>query len=130
MKEAKVKVLMPFVSGSKSFDSGDNISLDEEVAYSLAKKLVVEFSNQKQFDTLHSAKTTKENELKAKKIEADAKSNAILKQSAIQNELNELYLAVVLKEAELNGEVLSEEETVSAVESIMKRDSIKSKKGK
>lgn len=128
MKEVEVKVLLPFVSGKKAFDSGDEISLDEEVAYSLAKKAVIEFKNKKGFETLHKAKTAKETEAKAKQQEEEAKVNAIIKQSAIQNELNELYLAVVLKEAELNGEVLSDEETMEAIESLTKRDTLANKK--
>lgn len=34
----KVKVILPFVQEKKSFGIGDEISLDQELAYSLAKK--------------------------------------------------------------------------------------------
>ena len=128
MKEVKVKVVLPFVSGDKSFDSGEHISMEEGLAYALAKKSVIEFDDEAQFKTIDKSKTAKATKAKAKKLEEAAKANSILKQSEIQNELNELYLAVVLKEAELNGEVLSDEEVFNEVESIQKRDALVSKK--
>ena len=130
MKKVKVKVLLPFVSGKTSFGGGDEISLDQDVAYKLTKKGVVEFQVKKEFTDLDSEIVKADAEAKAKQEEDDAKVKAILEQGVIQNDLNELYLAVVLKEAELNGEVLSDEEVTNAVESIAKRDAVATKKAK
>jgi len=68
--------------------------------------------------------------IKLKQAEDEAKANAIIRQSHIQNELNSLYEQVALKEAELNGEVLSDEDLQNAIESISKRDALDTKKAK
>jgi len=120
-------ILKQHMSGADGIkEIGDTIEVTDKQAVAFIEKGIAEFKTQKELDVF----MKKVSKLKADKAEAEAKANAVLKQGVIQNELNELYLAVVLKEAELNGVVLSEEEIVSAVESITKRDSIKSNKGK
>lgn len=52
MSKVKVKVLLPFVQEKKSYGFGDELSLDSNLAYKLAKKKVVEFANKKEFATL------------------------------------------------------------------------------
>lgn len=52
MSKVKVKVLLPFVQEKKSYGFGDELSLDSNFAYKLAKKNVIEFVNKKEFITL------------------------------------------------------------------------------
>lgn len=52
MSKVKVKVLLPFVQEKKSYGFGDELSLDSNFAYRLAKKNVIEFVNKKEFTTL------------------------------------------------------------------------------
>lgn len=52
MSKVKVKVLLPFVQEKKSYGFGDELSLDSNFAYKLAKKNVIEFVNKKEFTTL------------------------------------------------------------------------------
>ena len=120
----KLKLLQHISGSDGSFEVGDTIEVTDAQAVAFIEKGIAEFKTQKELDAF----MKKVSKLKADKAEAEAKANAILKQSAIQNELNQLYLEVVLKEAELNGEVLSEEETLSAVEAIAKRDAVAGKK--
>lgn len=103
---------------------GSSIEVDDATAIRYINKGIAKAETVK----AHNALMKKAEKLKSEKAEAEAKANAILKQSVIQNELNELYLSVVEKEAELNGEVLSDEEKLEAVESISKRDALANKK--
>jgi len=113
-------ILKQHISGADGAkEIGDTIEVTDAQAVAFIEKGIAGFKTQKELEAF----MKKVSKLKAEKAEADAKANAVLKQSAIQNELNQLYLEVVLKEAELNGEVLNEEEVENAVESIMKRDS-------
>lgn len=52
MSKVKVKVLLPFVQEKKSYGFGDELSLDSNFAYRLAKKNVIEFVNKIEFTTL------------------------------------------------------------------------------
>ena len=107
-------------------EAGETIFVSDEQAIAFIEKGIAEPKTKKELDEF----LAKIEAIKAKKLEDDAKVKAILEQGVIQNDLNELYLAVVLKEAELNGEVLSDEEILEAVESISKRDAVATKKAK
>lgn len=120
----KLKLLQHLSGAGGVFEVGDEIEVTDSQAVAYIEKGIATFETKKELDAF----SKKIKKLKAEKAEAEAKAKAILNQSMIQNELNELYLAVVLKEAELNGEVLSDEEILNAVESIQKRDALASKK--
>lgn len=114
-------ILKQHLSGADGvLEIGDTIDISDEQAVAYIEKGIATPKTKKELDSF----LGKVEEIKAKKLEDKAKVKAILEQGAIQNELNKLYLAVVLKEAELNGEVLSDEEILKAVESIQKRDSL------
>ena len=118
-------ILKQHLSGTKgSFEIGEEIEVTDNQAVAFIEKGIATFKTQKELEAFKK----KIEKIKADKAEAEAKANAILKQSAIQNELNQLYLEVVQKEAELNGEVLSDEEKLQAVEAIAKRDAATGKK--
>ena len=118
-------ILKQHLSGADGVKSiGDTIDVSDEEAVAFIEKGIAEPETQKELEAF----LKKVQGIKAKKLEDDAKVKAILEQGVIQNDLNELYLAVVLKEAELNGEVLSDEEVTNAVESIAKRDAVATKK--
>ena len=76
MANIKVKIVLPLVIGNKSYGQGEEISLDQEVAYTYAKKGVVEFNSEKAFKDLDKkiteaiAKKIQEDEDKAKELEA------------------------------------------------------------
>lgn len=120
-------ILKQHLSGADGvFEIGDTIEVTDEQAIAYIEKEIAAPKTKKELDAF----LEKVEGIKAKKLEDEAKVKAILEQGVIQNELNELYLAVVLKEAELNGEVLSDEETTNAVEEISKRDAMASKEAK
>ncbi len=115
------------MSGIKAIKVGEEIpNLNAEQVLKLTKQGTAKFTDEKQ----HKKFIAEYKNVKELEKEKEAKVKAILKQSVLQNELNELYLATVLKEAELSGEVLSDEETLNAVETIAKRDGIKKKEDK
>lgn len=120
-------ILKQHLSGANgAFEIGDTIEVTENEAIAYIEKGIAEFKTKKE----HDAFIAKVEEIKQKKAEAEAKAKAILEESRIKNELNELYLAVVLKEAELSGDVLNEKETLEAVEALAKRDAMVTKKAK
>lgn len=82
----KVKVILPFVQGKKSFGIGDEISLDQELAYSLAKKGVVEFSNKKEFTKLDETINAKQQAKLEEKEENERKAAAILRKHDLEKE--------------------------------------------
>lgn len=117
-------ILKQHLSGADGvYEIGDSIEVSEEQAVAFIEKDIAEFKTKKE----HTAFEKKIEEIKAKKAEDEAKVKAIIEESRIKTELNELYLAVILKEAELNGEVLNEEETLDAVELLSKRDAVDNK---
>ena len=118
-------ILKQHLSGADGvFNVGDTIEVADLQAVAFIEKGIAEPKTKKELDDFLS----KIEGIRAKKLEDDAKVKAILEQGVIKNDLNELYLAVVLKEAELNGEVLSDEEVTNAVENIAKRDAVATKK--
>lgn len=122
----KLKLLQHLSGVDGVLEVGTIIDAKDEQALVYIEKGIAEAQTEKAYkDLLKKAET-----IKAKKAEDEAKAKAILEQSVIQNELNELYLAIALKEAELNGEVLSDDEVFTAVEAISKRDAMDTKKAK
>jgi len=120
-------ILKQHLSGADGvFEIGDSIEVEDKQAVAFIEKGIAAPETEKELEAF----MKKVAGIKAKKLEDDAKVKAILEQSVIQNDLNELYLAVVLKEAELNGEVLSDEEINNACEAISKRDAVDTKKAK
>ena len=103
---------------------GDTIEVSETEAIAYIEKGIAEFKTKKELDEF----LKKIEKIKLEKAEKEAKVKAILEQGKIQNDLNALYLLVVEKEAELNGAVLNETETVAAVEAIAKRETSSKKK--
>ena len=81
----KVKVLQPFVQGKKSFGVNDELSLTQEVAYSLALKGVVEFKNKKEFTTLDENTKAEEKEKQEQKEEEERQAAAILEKDFLEN---------------------------------------------
>jgi hypothetical protein len=115
-------VLKQHLSGADGvFDVGDTIEVTDLEAVAFIEKGIAEPKTTKEL----SAFLKKVEGIKAKKLEDESKSNAILNENLIRIELNRLYLEVVLVEADLNGEVLSEREALEAVEAISKRDATK-----
>jgi len=118
-------ILKKHLSGADgSFEAGSTIDVSENEAVAFIEKDIAGFKTKKELDDF----MKKIESIKQKQAEDEAKVNAILRQSEIQNDLNALYLQVVEKEAELNGVVLNEAETVAAVESIAKREATKKSK--
>jgi len=120
----KLKLLQHLSGADGVFEVGDEIEVTDEQAVAFIEKGIATCKTAKELEAFRK----KVEKIKADKEAAEAKAKAILMQSNIQNELNELYLQVVLKEAELNGEVLSDEEKLQAVEAIAKRDAVAGKK--
>ena len=120
----KLKLLQHLSGADGVNEIGDEIEVTEEQAIAFIEKGIAEPKTKKELDTF----LKKVKELKTKKAENDAKVKSILQKSEIQNKLNELYLEVVLKEAEFNGEVLTDEQVLDAVESLSKRDAMVNKK--
>lgn len=119
--------LLKHLSGADGvYEVGDTIELNDSQTLAFVKKDIAEFKTKKLLDEF----MEKAEKIETEKVESDAKVKAILEKSVIQNELNELYLATVLKEAELNGEVLKDDEVLEAVESISKRDAMGSEETK
>jgi len=122
-------ILKQHLSGASGVhEVGQEIEVTDIQAVAFIKKGIAEPKTKKELDVF----LKKVDGIKAKKLEDEAKSKAILEKSKIQNELNKLYEEAVLKEAELNGEVLSEDEIFNAVEELIKRDAtvIKKARGK
>jgi len=120
-------ILLQHLSGVDGVLSiGDEIDVKSDLqAINFIQKGIAKAKTEKEEKSLMS----KVEKLKAGEAKALAESNAILKKGVIQNELNGLYEAVIKKEAELNGEVLSDGELLEAVEALSKRDAVVSKKG-
>jgi|GEM_PF-4959268 len=120
-------ILKQHLSGvNGSFEAGSQIEATESEAVAFIEKGIAGFKTEKELNDF----IKKVESIKLKQAEDEAKANAIIRQSHIQNELNSLYEQVALKEAELNGEVLSDEDLQNAIESISKRDALDTKKAK
>lgn len=118
-------ILKQHLSGADGVkEVGEIIEVTDLEAVAYIEKGIAEPKTKKELDDF----MQKIADIKAKKAEDDAKVKAILEQGVIQNDLNALYEKVVLKEAELNGVVLSEQEVLNEVEAISKRDASKGKK--
>ncbi len=119
----KLKLLQHLSGVDGVKEVGEEIDVTDAQAVAFIEKGIAEPKTAKELNAF----LKKIDGLKTKKLEAEAQANSILEKSVIQNELNELYLAVVLKEAELNGEVLNDEEILESVEAISKRDAVATK---
>jgi len=86
----KVKVILPFVQGKKSFSIGEEISLDNDLAYKLAKKGTVEFVSAKQFKELDEKLTKDENDKKEAELEVEKKLAALLEKDSLEAEREKL----------------------------------------
>lgn len=90
MKEFEVIVLLPFVQGKKSFGYGDEILLNQEVAYKFAKKGIVEFKIKKQFLKLESEIKEKAKVKQEEKEEDERRAAAILNRHNLEKERTKL----------------------------------------
>ncbi len=80
----KVKILLPFVQGKKSFGFGEEITLDSKVAYVLALKNVVEFKNKKEFTTLDENIKAEEKAKQEQKEQDEKQVAAILEKDFLE----------------------------------------------
>ena len=83
----KVRILLPFVQGNKAFGFGEEISLDQTVAYKLALKNVLEFKNKKEFTELDTKIKAQEKEALEEKEEAENRATAILEKDYLDSSL-------------------------------------------
>ncbi len=90
----KVKVLLPFVQGKKSFGFGETLPLDPKLAYSLAKKGVVEFLNKKEFTALDEQIKKDEQEAIEEKEEQERQVAAILEKDFLENKRKTLQTEI------------------------------------
>lgn len=90
----KVRVLLPFCQGDKSFGDGDEISLPQNLAYSLALTNVVEFKNKKEFSELDIQIKAKEKEDLEKKEEDEKRVAAILEKEYLERKRETLQSEV------------------------------------
>ena len=106
MKQLKVKLLTGRSSSEGSNSPGDKIDLPLNEAVSLIGSGQAEAVNKQAYESALK-------NIEAKKLEdeeQEVKVNAILQKETLELELRELYRAVAVKSAELNGVILNEEE--------------------
>lgn len=90
----KVKVLLPFVREKESFGIGETTSLPQMVAYSFAKKGVVEFVTKKQFTELDAKISKEKEEQKIKEDEEQKRVAAIQNKEVLESERAKLQVRV------------------------------------
>jgi len=90
----KVRILLPFVQGKKAFGFGEEISLDQTVAYKLALKNVLEFKNKKEFTELDTKIKAQEKEALEEKEEAENRATAILEKDYLEKKRKSLQSEV------------------------------------
>ena len=112
-------ILLQHLSGAKgSFGVGEEITVSSDtVALKYIKKGIAKAKTKKEQESL----LTRAKEIEEQEAQAKAKAKAILEQDKLKVELNSLYAQVVLKEAELLGVVLSDEEIVGEIEVLATR---------
>lgn len=111
-------ILQQHLSGAKgTFEVGETITVDDATALRYIKKGIAKPKTEKELKSFMEKAQAIENEAEQKKAQA----KAILESDAIKVELNSLYAQVVLKEAELLGVVLSDEEIVGEIETLILR---------
>jgi len=111
-------ILKQHLSGADgALDIGDPIEVTDEQAISYIEKGIAGFKTQKE----HDAFMGKVKNIKAKVAANQAEAKAIIQKEHLENELNALYTDVVLKEAELNGVVLNDEQILEMVEELKRR---------
>lgn len=109
-------ILLQHLSGAKgTFAVGDTVTVDEATALRYIKKGIAKPKTKEELESFMQKAQAIENEEASKA----AKANAIMKESAIKIELNALYAQVVLKEAELRGDVLSDQDIVSEIDALI-----------
>lgn len=108
---------MPLSGTDGSKIVGDPIEVAEESVLNYLAKGIAKFKTQKE----HDAFMEKTKKVKAEADAKEAAANAIIRKEHLENELNALYTDVVLKEAELNGVVLDEEQILEMVEELKRR---------
>lgn len=111
-------ILLQHLSGAKgTFEVGETITVNDSTALRYIKKGIAEPKTEKELKSFMQKAEAIEKEEAAKQAEA----KAILEQDRLKVELNSLYAQVVLKESELLGVVLSDEEIVSEIETLIQR---------
>ena len=115
----KLKILQ-HLSGNKVYEIGSVYFAKSKIeAARLIRKGIAELEDKKAQEKL-----LKEAEkLEKKAAEEEAKKQAILRAEQIKKELRELYEQVVLKEAELAGVVLDDEQKAKLIDELEKRNS-------
>lgn len=113
----KITLLQHLSGADGSFSVGDSIEVDEQTALRYIKKGIGKLRHKKDQEAL----VERVEKANAEQLEREAEAKAILEKGHIEAELNGLYGDVVLKEAELNGVVLTDEQTVEMVEELKKR---------
>lgn len=111
-------IVKQHISGAKGVkEVGEVINVDDFAALRFIKKGIAEPKTKKELENF----MAKMKKLQADKDAKEAEAKAILEKEKIEIELNGLYLEVVNKEAELEGVVLDEEQTLNMVEELKKR---------
>lgn len=106
------------ISGTDgTVEVGEVITVDDFLALRYIEKGIAEPRTKKELDAFMS----KMEKLKEEQAKKEAEAKAIMEKEKIEVELNSLYLDVVNKEAELEGVVLTEEQTLNMVEELKNR---------
>ena len=128
----KLELLMPLSGTNGTFEAGEEIVVaDDATALRYVEKGIAKFKNKKE----HEAFLKKVDAIKKEEAEKKAQAEALVKQDQLRAELNALVAQVVMKAAEVNGVVLSDEEIVDGVEALLtlfleeRQDELKQKQG-
>jgi len=121
----KVKVILPFVQEKSSFAPGDEILLDDELAYIFAKRGVVSFASEKQFKELDTKLTKEENDKKEAELEAEKKLAALLEKDSLEAERLKLQDRVNAITDVLGDAVVFYKSYIDLADSIAKNEALK-----
>lgn len=115
MSELRIKLLTGRSGLDGSFLPGDKVALPLQEAISLIQSGQAEAVDKKGYKAaIEQLQVEREQQAMAQ-----AEQKAVLEKERLQNELRELYRQTVLKVAQIEGVVLSEEEIETAVEEKM-----------
>ncbi|MFK5937720.1 MAG: hypothetical protein QM497_04895 [Sulfurimonas sp.] len=111
-------ILLQHLSGAKgTFEVGETVTVNDATAYRYIKKGIATLKTEKELKSF----MQKAEAIEAKEATKKAHAKAILESDRLKVELNALYAQVVLKESELKGVVLRDEEIVDKIETLILR---------
>ena len=112
----KLELLMPLSGPNGTFEKGEEIAVaDDAAALRYIEKGIAKFKNKKE----HDAFLKKIDAIKEEQARRKAEAEALIKQEQLRAELNSLCAQVVIKAAEVNGVVLSDQQIVDGVEALL-----------